>query len=94
MPEPMTEARLTEIRDLNVDSLAGDAIHNPDVWTLDAVRRELLAEVDRLRAYADALKDDSLRLHALRTTGVDRWDGYGYATEIYRVQQAAGGGRD
>ncbi|WP_436759401.1 hypothetical protein [Streptosporangium sp. V21-05] len=47
---PLTAERLAEFRDLQVDSTAGDAPYNPDVWTLDAARRELVAEVDRLRA--------------------------------------------
>ncbi|MCP9947333.1 hypothetical protein [Actinomadura madurae] len=48
MTEPMSDERLTELRDLNVDSTSGDAPYNPDIWTLDAARRELVAEVERL----------------------------------------------
>ncbi|MFI6594914.1 hypothetical protein ACIBHX_01630 [Nonomuraea sp. NPDC050536] len=49
MAEPMSEARLTEIRDLNVDSCSADAPYNPDVWALETARMELLAEVDHLK---------------------------------------------
>jgi hypothetical protein len=49
MPEPLPPKRLAEIRDLQVDSLSGDARYNPDVWTLEYARMDLLAEVDRLR---------------------------------------------
>lgn len=49
MPEPLTPARLAEIRDLNVDSCSADAPYNPDVWELEKARTDLLAEVERLR---------------------------------------------
>jgi len=51
-PEAPTAERLAEIRDMAVDSLSGDAPYNPDVWALEAARRDLLAEVDRLRRIA------------------------------------------
>jgi hypothetical protein len=50
----LTPERLAEIRDLNVDSCSADAPHNPDVWALESARKDLLAEVDRLKAKLDA----------------------------------------
>lgn len=52
MPDPMTPERLAEIRDLSVDSCSGDAPYNPDIWTLEQARKDLLAEVDRLASTA------------------------------------------
>ena len=49
MADPMTPERLAEIRDLSMNSTSGYATYNPDIWTLDAARRELVAEVERLR---------------------------------------------
>lgn len=42
----------------------------------------LLAEVQRLLGKLDALEEDSAKLGALETAGVDNWDGYSYAMEI------------
>ncbi|MFI7449580.1 hypothetical protein ACIBQX_18935 [Nonomuraea sp. NPDC049714] len=51
----ITNERLAEIRDLNVDSCSADAPHNPDVWALESARKDLLAEVDRLHGQRDRL---------------------------------------
>lgn len=44
----LSSERLAEIRDLNVDSCSADAPYNPDVWTLEKARTDLLAHVDSL----------------------------------------------
>uniref|UniRef100_UPI003F49385E hypothetical protein n=1 Tax=Streptosporangium sp. CA-235898 TaxID=3240073 RepID=UPI003F49385E len=58
---PMTAERVAELRDLQVDSTAGDAPYNPDMWTLDAARRELVAEVDRLNGVVQLLGSELQR---------------------------------
>ncbi|HEY9370971.1 hypothetical protein [Streptomyces sp.] len=44
----LSSSRLEEIRDLNVDSCSAGAPYNPDVWTLEKARTDLLAHVDSL----------------------------------------------
>lgn len=56
MSTPLTDERLAEIRDLQVDSTSGEAQYNADIWTLEAARKDLLAEVERLRAQMAAVE--------------------------------------
>jgi hypothetical protein len=48
------------------------------------------AEVERLTARVAEMEEDSTLLEALRTAGVDNWDGYSYAHEILREWQNDG----
>ncbi|MFE9099788.1 LSm family protein [Actinomadura geliboluensis] len=70
--EPMTDERLAELRDLIVDSTSADAPYNPDIWALEQARKELLAEVDRLRKAIRVLADDWEP--APHSFPEDRWD--------------------
>jgi hypothetical protein len=58
MPETTrpTPERITEIRDLLVDSCSADAQYNPDVWALEQARVDLLAEVNALSADLDQMR--------------------------------------
>jgi len=75
MPKPLTAARIAE--------------HAETVKALDAIpaelrtaSRELLAEVERLRARNTELESDAQFLAALQAMGVDNWDGYDEACEL------------
>ncbi|MDH2424827.1 hypothetical protein [Sphaerisporangium sp. TRM90804] len=76
MAEPMSAGRFAEIRDMQVDSTAGEAPYNPDIWTLDEARRELVAEVQRLRSEQDGVRDDERRrcIEELRSHSKERMD--------------------
>jgi len=50
MTEPMSDDRLEEIRNLDTSLTGPDAPYDPTALALDEARRDLLAEVDRLRA--------------------------------------------
>jgi hypothetical protein len=62
----MTPEEFAEIEHRQVDSLNADAPHNPDVWTLEADRKALVAEVKRLQAEKDAALAYARRLLAER----------------------------
>ncbi|MBO3751564.1 hypothetical protein J5X84_36290 [Streptosporangiaceae bacterium NEAU-GS5] len=79
--QPMTDERRAEIRAMNVDSCSADAHYNPDVWALEAARKELLAEVDRLNTELRLAFGPRLRLEIEqvldRALGTEEADGAG-----------------
>jgi hypothetical protein len=50
---------------------------------IDDVFESLLATLDTLEEASEDDEDDSLWLQSLQAAGVDNWEGYDYACEIY-----------
>lgn len=65
MTERMTDARFTELDELQVDSCSGNAPYNQDVWTLEKARGELVREVRACREDLERSKRASEDLGAI-----------------------------